>query len=225
MKIFIYDFDGTITSNPMVQYNILKKCKITPQKMQKKVFKYMKDNNTNMYYGYYNIFFELLKKNNIEINIDNICYKASSIELNEGVVDYFKRYKDEKHYVVTSGFKDFIYKTEVGKYLTNVYGVQVDYENKDNHIKKIITDLDKIDAIKKIIKVNKCQEKDIIYFGDGPTDKYAFSYVHSIGGKCVLIKNKKNSKMTNNKAIDYVFEPDYSINSQIDEFVKEQINN
>jgi len=35
----------------------------------------------------------------------------------------------------------------------------------------------------------------VIYFGDGLTDRYAFEYVHSIGGKNVFI-------ISNNKSVD-----------------------
>jgi len=106
------------------------------------------------------------------------------VNFNKGVVDYFKKvqYKETgiKHYIVTSGLQEYIYETPIKKYIQGVYGVTFKEDN------GIYTDLDillddkkKVDAIKKIITENN-NDTDIIYFGDGLTDKKAFEFVHSL---------------------------------------------
>ena len=216
IKIFIYDFDGTLTPYSMPKYDLVHKCNLTDEELYGKIKKYIKENNVSIYVAFYNILYELLKKNNIDINIENISLGADKIKLNEGVIEYFEKYKNYKHYVVTSGLKDYILKTKIGDYLIDVYGVEVNYI--DKKIKRLLTDDDKIKAIKDIINKNKCNGSDIVYFGDGLTDMLAFSYVHEIGGKCVFINNT-NNEIIDNEFIDIVVDADYSNNGEIDCFI------
>ena len=67
------------------------------------------------------------------------------------------------------------------------------------------------------------------YFGDGLTDKFAFEYVHSIGGKSIFIVSNKKSmdsfiKLKANGVIDECFEADFGINSKINKYIKSQIS-
>lgn len=219
-KIFIYDFDGTLTPYPMPRYEIINKCNISFDEMANRVSKYSKDNNTNGYIAYYKVLFKIMKDNNYDINIDNISTGSNNIKLNDGVIDFFKRYSNIKHYIVTSGLKDYIKNNEINKYLTDIYGATIDYNNKE--INKIITDKDKILAIKEIVKLNNSKLSDIIYFGDGLTDKYAFEYVHNNGGKCILINTNQNEDITDN--IDIKCNANYNIGKDIDNYLLGIIN-
>ena len=92
----------------------------------------------------------------------------------------------------------------------------------------LLTDKRKVEIIQKIQRENNdtCQ---VIYFGDGLTDKFAFEYVHSIGGKNVFIssneKSKENYKKINvNGIIDEYFYADFGINSKINNYIQTQIS-
>ena len=61
------------------------------------------------------------------------------------------------------------------------------------------------------------------------TDKYAFEYVHSIGGKNVFIAVNEKSmdnyrKLNVNGIIDECFDADFGIDSKISEYVQKQIS-
>ena len=219
MKVVIYDFDGTLTIYPMVRYKIIEKCDISYDEMRNSVYDYMNKNNTDIYNSYYSVFFNLLDSKNIDINIDNICYGSNMIEYSRGVIDYFNRYKNVKHYVVTSGLKDYILNSYISKFFDDVYGVTIDYKNKK--INKLLTDKDKVDAIKEIIKKNNCNISDVVYVGDGLTDKYAFSYIHNNGGKTIFISDNDSDKLylELSNIIDYKFNRDFSVGSDIDMFI------
>ena len=97
---------------------------------------------------------------------------------------------------------------------------------KDQSIDYLLTDERKIDVIKKIQQENNTT--DIIYFGDGLTDKYAFEYVKSIGGKNVFIISNEQAKQTyqiinTNGLIDECFEADYSLNASISKFIQNHL--
>ena len=229
--IIIYDFDGTLTPYSLAQYEILIKNGYNDEVLDKRVKTKMKKDNCTVYQAYYSTYKEILKENNIQFNRANICEGAENVNFNKGVVDYFKntQYKETgiKHYIVTSGLQEYIYETPIKNYIQGVYGVTFKEEN------GIYTDLDillddkkKVDAIKKIIAENN-NDTDIIYFGDGLTDKKAFEFVHSLGGKAVFIAQGENPILKYNKInetgiIDEYFEPDYSENSEIRNYVEKQ---
>ena len=65
--------------------------------------------------------------------------------------------------------------------------------------------------------------------GDGLTDKFAFEYVHNIGGKSIFIVSDENSKINYEKLntlgiIDECFDADYGANSKLNRYIKNQIS-
>ena len=166
------------------------------------------------------------------INIDKSLFDLNKVKFNNGVIEYFKNFQSRKtgvkHYIVTSGIKDYVNKTVIGKYVDGVYGVTFNEENgiyKDIDI--LLTDKKKVDVIKHVQKDNK-ETNNIIYFGDGLTDSFAFEYVHSIGGKNVFIATKNESMETYKKLnvkgiIDKCFEPDFSMDSELSKYIQTQI--
>ena len=221
--IVIYDFDGTLTPYSLPQYEIIKKCGYNEEKLINRVAEEL-TNSKGLYEAYYKCYTEILLENNILLTKENVCLGADKVKFNNGVIEYFKNFQSRKtgvkHYIVTSGIKDYVNKTVIGKYVDGVYGVTFNEENgiyKDIDI--LLTDKKKVDVIKHVQKDNK-ETNNIIYFGDGLTDSFAFEYVHSIGGKNVFIATKNESMETYKKLnvkgiIDKCFEPDFS--TQIEE--------
>ena len=63
---------------------------------------------------------------------------------------------------------------------------------------------------------------------DGLTDKLAFEYVHSIGGKNIFITSNEKSKanyqkLNINQIIDECFDSDFGIDSKISKYIEAQI--
>lgn len=231
--IIIYDFDGTLTPYPLPQYEVLIKCGYDDNKILNRVVKEMKeDNSLGQYEAFFKCFKDVLKENNISMTKENICLGAENIKYNEGVIEYFEKYQRNtqiKHYVITSGIKDYIDNTIIRKYLDDAYGTT--FKEKDGILQDIdilVTDKKKVDIIKKI-RSNNNQTDKIIYFGDGFTDMYAFEYVHGIGGKTVFVKTNEESKNVYSKlsasgVIDECFDAIFSESSQIDKYISNQIN-
>lgn len=231
--IIIYDFDGTLTPHSLPQYEILKQCGYTDEILMNRVNDEM---NKEIYESFYDAYFkcykQILAEKEIAMSRDNVCVGAKNIEFNNGVEEYFKKFQSSKtgikHYIVTSGIKDYVDETKIRKYVDGVYGVTFKYKNEVmEDIDVLVTDKKKVDIIKNIQNKNN-QEGQIIYFGDGMTDKYAFEYVHSIGGKNVFIisnnKSIENFKTLNvNGIIDECFEADFGIDSKINEYIEKQI--
>ena len=229
--IVIYDFDGTLTPYSLPQYEIIKKCGYNEEKLINRVAEEL-TNSKGLYEAYYKCYTEILLENNILLTKENVCLGADKVKFNNGVIEYFKNFQSRKtgvkHYIVTSGIKDYVNKTVIGKYVDGVYGVTFNEENgiyKDIDI--LLTDKKKADVIKHVQKDNK-ETNNIIYFGDGLTDSFAFEYVHSIGGKNVFIATKNESMETYKKLnvkgiIDKCFEPDFSMDSELSKYIQTQI--
>ena len=217
--VIIYDFDGTLTPYSLPQYEIIKKCGYNEEMLMNRIEEKL-TNSKSLYEAYYKCYIEILLENNILLTKANVCLGADKVEFNNGVIEYFKNFQSQttgvKHYIVTSGIKDYVDKTVIRKLVDGVYGVTFNEENgiyKD--IDMLLTDKKKVDFIKQVQKDNQ-ETNNIIYFGDGLTDGFAFEYVHSIGGKNVFIATKKESMET-------YFEPDFSMSSKLSKYIQTQI--
>ncbi len=91
----------------------------------------------------------------------------------------------------------------------------------------LLSDKKKVDVIQALQKQNR-GTKQVIYFGDGLTDGYAFEYVHSIGGKTVFVASSEHAqtnykKLNANGSIDEYFEADFGKDSKLSKFMQRQI--
>lgn len=233
--IIIYDFDGTLTPYSLPQYEILKKCGYDDDRLMERIKKEIKKGNAKeIYDAYYKCYIDILSENGITISRDTACLGANQVTFNPGVVDYFKRFQSQttgmKHYIVTAGIKDYVEETPISNFINGAYGVTFKQENgKWGDIDFLLTDKEKVNIIKKVQNENE-GTNDIIYFGDGLTDNFAFEYVHSIGGKNVFIKSNEESQKTYQKLnvngmIDECFDADFKIHSDIDKYIQKQLEN
>ena len=229
--VIIYDFDGTLTPYSLPQYEIIKKCGYNEEKLMNRIAEKL-TNSEGLYEAYYKCYIEILLENNILLTKENVCLGADKVEFNNGVIEYFKNFQSQitgvKHYIVTAGIKDYVEETPISKFIDGAYGVTFKQENgKWGDIDFLLTDKEKVNVIKKVQNENK-GTNDIIYFGDGLTDNFAFEYVHSIGGKNVFVKTNAQSEITYQKLnvngiIDECFDADFRIDSDIDKYIRKQI--
>ncbi len=231
--IIIYDFDGTLTPYSLPQYEVLKKCGYDDETLMKRIQKEINNKNSKgVYDAYYKCYRDILLENGIIMTKENVCLGADKVQLNKGVTDYFRSFQSSKtgvkHYIVTSGIKDYINETPIREFVNDVYGVTFKQENGIyGNIDILLTDEKKVEIIQKIQSENNETDK-VIYFGDGLTDRYAFEYVHNIGGKNVFIASNKKSKsdyqkLNVNGIIDECFDPDFGVDSKIAKYVRRQI--
>lgn len=120
-------------------------------------------------------------------------------------------------------------KLGIREFVNGVYGVTFKQENGiygDGDI--LLTDKKKVEIIKKVQNENN-GTNEVIYFGDGLTDSFAFEYVHSIKGKNVFIASNKQSminyqQLNANGIIDECFDANFGIDSKISEYIQKQIS-
>lgn len=231
--IIIYDFDGTLTPYSLPQYPIIKQCGYTDKKLMSRIEEeILKGNATEFYSAYWYTYMNILSENEIAITRENVCLGAKDTKLNLGVEEYFRRFNSKltgiKHYIVTSGVKDYVDETAISDLVNGIYGVT--FKEKNGIFKEVnvlLSDKKKVDIIKRIQRENN-EAEQIIYFGDGLTDKCAFEYVHSIGGENVFIASNERSytnyqKINEDGIINNYFIADFREKSAITKYVQNKI--
>ena len=216
--IIIYDFDGTLTPYSLPQYQILKQCGYTDNILMKRIEEEMIRNHTGFYETYYKCYRDILAENEIIMSRSNICLGAEHTRLNNGVEEYFKRFQSSE-----TGIKHYI-----RDYVDGIYGVTFKQENGIfQDVDVLVTDKKKVDIIQKIQSEN-AMTNEVIYFGDGLTDEFAFRYVHGIGGRNVFVASNEHShtnyqKLNVNGIINNFFDANFEVNSQISNYIQRQM--
>lgn len=119
-------------------------------------------------------------------------------------------------------------KLGIREFVNGVYGVTFKQENGIyGDVDTLLTDKKKVEIIKEVQNENN-GTNEVIYFGDGLTDSFAFEYVHSIKGKNVFIASNKQSminyqQLNANGIIDECFDANFGIDSKISEYIQKQI--
>lgn len=223
--IIIYDFDGTLTPYSFPKYQILKECGYDEIKFKIKIAQLKQEKNYNLYEAFYEGLFQILKEQKLFITPDILYKGVENTEWNPGVLKYFKKFSNKKikHYVVTAGLEDYVKRTPINKYLETVLGTTM---KKDYYqIESLVTDKEKPKLIEKILSLEESVDKNIIYIGDGFTDRYAFRYVHELGGKTIYLSNNKETDenylaLKKIGIIDECFSPDYSENTDLYQYIQ-----
>lgn len=225
----IYDFDGTLTPYSLPNYEVLSKCGYDGKSIMVEVNKIINEQSVDLYTAYYRAFREILESNGIAFSKESICIGADKVQLNKGILEYFDRLCFQKsgikHYVVTSGFEDYIRETPIARYLDDVLGTTFYLANGEYAaMKRLISNERKIEAIEEISESNGVHLSDIVYFGDGLTDADAFQYVHNNGGKAILVceggkSNEVYASFHGLGIIDECFDLDYSEDSDLYKYV------
>lgn len=219
----IYDFDGTLSPQPMQEYTVFPQLKIKPKKFWKEV----KDVNSRIK-GEEIITYMMLmlkKANDAEVRISksDLGRMALRIEFYEGVKYFFNRInrfvaKESKkkvivrHYIISSGLKEILEKTKIAKYFHNIFASEYYYSpyRQPLYPKLVVTDTVKTQFL---FRINKGKESldestnefmaepdrpipfsNIIYIGDGMTDVTCMSVTMKNGGYAIAVFNPKKKK-------------------------------
>ena len=186
-SIIIYDFDGTLTPYSLPKFEILEKCGLQHGALNPNFLEMSKnkaqDEKVDLYTAIYRTYFEIIKNANLSLSDDNFCLGANTVIYNNGVVDFLNFLKDNgvSNYLLSSGIKVYLEKTNIAHFFEKIYGTTFIYNSNGEAIgiDYLMSDKNKVDAIKDIVKMTGNNENDcqnIIYIGDGFTDYYAMEY-------------------------------------------------
>lgn len=242
----IFDFDGTLTKTKQPKYLIINECGYDNGTQSRKFLDEVKaiqrETGEQRSVVFKKWLLKLIKDNNLNDNIENFNKGQDSIEYNKGVTTFFDNINYSakvknvslQHYIVTSGFIEYLYNLELAKYFTKIYGSTFKLD-KDNNIIDIATNTTyqmKIEAIKDINRANGKKENDCnntIYVGDSLTDGYAMDFIHNNGGKTIFVHQTNETldiynELNKNNIVDFCVEANYDIEGPIFKIIKDIIN-
>lgn len=181
---------------------------------------------------------------------------GDDIELFPGVEEWFSRINEYakrygiilEHYVISSGVKEIIEGSKIGKYFKNIYAsefyydkfgyavwpkIAINYTNKTQFLKRInkgaldITD-DYLINKKMSEKDKRISSTNMIYVGDGITDVPCMKLTKESGGYSIAVYTDKNYKVAkdlyDDERINFLVDADYSENSKMDVVIKKIID-
>lgn len=213
----IYDFDGTLTPYKDPQLPILSQAGSIAE-----FYSILKEQDDLMT-AYCPTLKKYLNERGFSYNLENICYNANTIKLNPGVLEFLSYFHNnqDKQFIITASYEEYVKKTPVAHFCDGIYGTILD-ESQD----EVMMPEKKIKVIAKLIEQYNLNPEEIIYIGDGYTDRFAFEYVKQKEGKAIFIYDEFDPKekqtltnLQNLNLIDVAFPKDFNLNGPIFSYV------
>lgn len=218
----IYDFDGTLTPEPMQNYAILPKLGISPAKFWQEVSEEVQETGAENMLVYMRKLLEKADAAKVHITRKDYADLAKNIEYYKGVEGWFTRinaYVTEKnpnvivkHYIVSAGMKEILEGVAIKDEFEAIYASEYFFNFKGiaTFPKLVITDTSKTQFL---FRVNKGIEdlsqtinehmpeterpvpfSNIIYIGDGLTDVPSMALTRKEGGHAIAVYEEGNTK-------------------------------
>jgi 2-hydroxy-3-keto-5-methylthiopentenyl-1-phosphate phosphatase len=213
----VYDFDGTLTPEPMQEYTVLPEIGIKDgKKFWKQVNEESKRTNGEGIVTYMRLMLEKSKSRHFPVTAKILKELAKKINYFPGVQTYFKRINhyvkkqfgqdvELRHYVISSGLKEIISGTSIAKYFYKIFACEYYY---DEYGAAVFPNVIVNDTLKTqfIFRINKGKEnlseninlhmplslrpipfQNIIYIGDGLTDVPCMTVIRKNGGYAIAV--------------------------------------
>jgi 2-hydroxy-3-keto-5-methylthiopentenyl-1-phosphate phosphatase len=220
----VYDFDGTLTPQPMQEYTILPEIGIKDGKsFWKQVNQEAALTNGEEIVAYMRLMLEKSQSRRFPVTADMLKESAKKINYFPGVNTYFKRINDYakrrffgevqvRHYVISSGLKEIISGTSIAKYFYKVFASEYYY---DEYGAAAFPNVIVNDTLKTqfIFRINKGREnlseninlhmpihlrpipfQNILYIGDGLTDVPCMTVIRKNGGYAIAVYKSHSSQ-------------------------------
>lgn len=251
----MYDFDKTLCTKDMQEYTFIPNLGIDAASFWKEASKLKKENKMDQVLCYMYLMFQKTAANNRTLKRKYLNEMGKSIELFPGVEEWFKRINEYgesvgmkvEHYIISSGLKEIIEGSSIGKYFKEIYASEffynddgnavwprlaVNYTNKTQFLSRInkgVLDISDDASLNKKMLDNdrRISTSNMIYIGDGYTDVPCMKLTKDGGGVSIAVHTEKNIETAKNLLLDgrinYMVNADYRENSEIDKIVKATI--
>lgn len=252
----MYDFDKTLCTKDMQEYTFIPNLGIEPGRFWGEADKLREDNKMDQVLTYMYLMFKKTVDNNMTLKRDYLNKMGEEVELFPGVEEWFERINSYgakfgfkiEHYIISSGLKEIIEGSKIGKYFKRIYASEffynedgnamwpklaVNYTNKTqflSRIRKGVLDIsDDYNLNKKMIDNDRrVSISNMIYIGDGITDVPCMKLTKDGGGVSIAVYTEKSvntaKSLLSDGRINYMVKADYSKDSEIDKIVKKTID-
>ncbi|MHC4603332.1 MAG: HAD family hydrolase [Planctomycetota bacterium] len=220
----VYDFDGTLTPQPMQEYTVLPEIGIKKGKdFWDAVEKESRRTGGEEIVTYMRLMIEMSKHKHFPVTPKILKSLAKNISYYPGVKTFFERMNDYiekefdvgvklRHYVISAGLKEIISGASIAKYFYRIFASEYYYDENNRAIfpKVIVNDTLKTQFI---FRINKGKEslheninlymppqqrpvpfQNILYIGDGLTDVPCMTVIKKNGGYAIAVFKPGDSK-------------------------------
>lgn len=251
----MYDFDKTLCGKDMQEYTFIPNLGLEALEFWKEADNLRKDNKMDQVLAYMYLMFKKMVDNNRSLKRQYLNDMGKNIELFPGVEEWFTRINEYgkehgmeiEHYIISSGLKEIIEGTSIGKYFKEIYAsefyynedgnavwprIAVNYTNKTQFLSRInkgVLDISDDASLNKKMFDNdrRISTSNMIYIGDGYTDVPCMKLTKDGGGISIAVYTDKTEKtaesLLSDERINYMTLADYRDGSEIDKIVKKTI--
>ena len=219
----VYDFDGTLSPQPMQEYTVLPKIGVEPARFWEKVNAEARATESDPMLVYMRHIIEALERVKVDVKREDFAAMASAIEYFPGVTTWFtrmnayvkKRSRGQvklKHYLISAGQKEILEGVSIRKHFKRIYASEYHFNHHGvaTFPKFLITDTAKtqflfrinkgLEAVTESINEHMPESQrpipfpNMIYLGDGMTDVPSMALTKKNGGHTVAVYDPRGEK-------------------------------
>jgi hypothetical protein len=251
----IYDFDGTLSPGNMQEYSFIDAIGENKDEFWAGTAKMAEEQDSDNVLVYMLSMLQKAKEKGISIRKESFRKFGESVELFNGVTTWFRRIESFgethgviiEHYINSSGMKEIIEGTKIGKEFKTIFACSyyydpdgnamwpaaaVNYTNKTQFLFKINKG---IFSVHDSVKINesvpeeekRVQFTNMIYFGDGETDVPCMKLIKQLGGTSIAVYEPRNEKKQSSarqlfeqSRVNYMCSADYSKGKELEKLVE-----
>ncbi len=214
----VYDFDGTLTPQPMQEYTVLPELGLSPQRFWDEVNREVRITGGDPILTYMRLLIEKIEANKAHLSRDALRAMARGIEYFPGVAGWFERTNayvhtqsngtvEVKHYIISAGLSEILEGIAIKHHFTRIYASQYHFNHHEVACfpTVVINDTSKTQYLFRINKGRERAQESIneympegtrpipfthmIYIGDGLTDVPCMTVTKKYGGFSVAVYN------------------------------------
>jgi hypothetical protein len=212
----VYDFDGTLSPQPMQEYTVLPKIGVEPGKFWDIVNREARETESDPMLVYMRHIIEALERERVDVKREDFARMARAIVYFPGVATWFgrvnayvarrsKRRVKLQHYLISAGQKEILEGVSIRKHFRRIYASEYHFNHHGvaTFPKFLVTDTMKTQFLFRINKgienVNESINEhmpewkrpipfpNMIYLGDGMTDVPSMALTKKNGGHAVAV--------------------------------------
>ncbi|HXS53572.1 MAG TPA: HAD family hydrolase [Usitatibacter sp.] len=219
----VYDFDGTLSPQPMQEYTVLPKIGIEPAQFWSMVNREARETESDPMLVYMRHILEALERERVDVKREDFAAMARAIEYFPGVATWFSRMNGYvrkrsrgqaklQHYLISAGQKEILDGASIRKHFKRIYASEYHFNHHGiaTFPKLLVTDTIKTQFLFRINKgiedvtesINEHMPEaerpipfqNIVYVGDGMTDVPSMALTKKSGGHTVAVYDPKGGK-------------------------------
>jgi hypothetical protein len=219
----VYDFDGTLSPQPMQEYTVLPKIGVKPAEFWAMVDREARETESDPMLVYMRHIIEAIERERVDVKREDFAAMARQIEYFPGVTTWFARMNAYvkrrsrgqvklRHYLISAGQKEILEGVSIRRHFKRIYASEYHFNHHGvaTFPKLLVTDTLKTQFLFRINKglesvtesINEHMPEaerpipfpNMIYVGDGMTDVPSMALTKKNGGHTVAVYNPLGAK-------------------------------